>query len=160
MTPPPAINPTGEEISSAAVVMALTSSMPLAVVGRQAQGTMLVVGDEGQDFGDRGVLGRHRLHCVQPLGEDAGSVKQFLIKRPHGGEPRAGELAPAHADDVEPFQSGVLAVDEAERDHVAADAADAADNHLRPDPRELVYRREAADEDKIADLAMAAEGRR
>src|ERR1700727_2578504 len=113
MTPPPAINPTGEEISSAPVVMALMSSMPLTVIGRQAQSTMLVVPDEGQDFGDRGVLVRHRLHRVQSLGEDAGPVKQFLIKRPHGCEPRAGELAPAHADDVEPFQSGVLAVDEA-----------------------------------------------
>ena len=57
----------------------------------------------------------------------------------------------------EPFEARILAVDEAERDDVAAHAADAADHHLRSDPRELVHGRQAADEDEIADLAVAAE---
>src|SRR6202011_2126522 len=65
-----------------------------------------------------------------------------------------------HADDVEAFETRILAVDEAERDHVAAHAADAADHHLRPDPGELMHRGQPADKDKIADLAVAAECRR
>ena len=86
-------------------------------------------------------------------------MKQLLIERAHRGEPRLGELAPLHADDVEAFEAGILAVDEAERNDVATDAADAADHHLRPDPGELMHRGQPADEDEIADLAMAAERR-
>src|SRR5665213_226940 len=162
IAPPPAINPTGEEISGAPVLMArvVSSFMPLAVVGRQAQGAMLAVPDESQDFGDRGVFGRHWLHRRQSLGKYAGPMEQLLIERPHRGEPRAAELAPPHADDVEAFEARILTVDEAERDHVAADAADAADHHLRTDPRELVHRGQATDENMIADFAVPAEGRR
>ena len=61
---------------------------------------------------------------------------------------------------LRPSSAGILAVDEPERNHVAAHAADAADHHLRPDPGELVHRRQPADEDEIADLAMAAQRRR
>ena len=84
-----AITPTGDEISEAADVMAaaLPSSVPVAVVGRKAQRAMLAVADEGEDFRDRRILARQRLHRVQPLGEDAGAVKQLLIERAHGGEP-------------------------------------------------------------------------
>src|SRR6201999_2611150 len=53
-----------------------------------------------------------------------------------------------------------LAVHEPERNHVAAHAADAADHHLWSDPRELMHRGQPADENKIADLAMAAQGSR
>ena len=56
-----------------------------------------------------------------------------------------------------PFQCCILAVDEAERDDVAAHAADAADHRLRSDPRELMHGRQPADEDEIADLAVTAE---
>ena len=121
---------------------------------------MLAVADEGEDFRDRGILGRQRLHRVQPFGKDAGAVKQLLIERAYGRQPLLGELAALHADDVEAFEAGILAVDEAERNDVAAHAADAADHHLRPDPRELMHRRQPADEDEIADLAMAAQRRR
>src|SRR5439155_25452656 len=64
---------------------------------------------------------------------------------------------PLHADDVGDLETRILTVDEAERDHVAADAADAADHHLRPDPGELMHRGQPAYEDKIADLAVTTE---
>ena len=43
ITPPPAIRPTGDEMSKASLVMASAtpSSMPVAVVGRKAQRAML-----------------------------------------------------------------------------------------------------------------------
>src|SRR6266699_3659399 len=113
------------------------ASMSGAAVSRKAQRTMLPVGDEGQNFRDRGVLGGQRLHLVQPFGKDAWSVKQLLIEGPYDCQSFARELATLHADDVETLEAGILAVDEAERDHVVADAADAADHHLRPDPGEL-----------------------
>src|SRR5438105_6607327 len=128
-----------------------------AAISRKAQRTMLAVGDEGQNFRDRGVLGRQGLHLAQPLGENAGSMKQLLIERPYDGQSFARELATLHADDVETLETRVLTVDEAERDHVAADAADAADHHLRPDPGELMHRGQPAYEDKIADLAVTTE---
>src|SRR4051794_30980126 len=159
MAPPPAITPTVEEISEAAVIMvaAIPSSMAATVVGRQAKRTVLAVADEGEDFRNGRILARERLHRIQPFGEDPGAVKQLLIERAHGRQPRLGEFAPLHADDIEPLEARILAVDEAERDHVAAHATDPADHHLRPDPGELVHRRQAADEDEIADLAMAAQ---
>src|SRR6478736_7410742 len=129
----------------------------VAAVNRQAQRTMLAVGDEGQDFCDRGVLGGQGLHVAQSFGENAGSVKQLLIEGPYDGEPLARELATLHADDVETLEAGILAVDEAERDHVAANAADAADHHLGPDPGELMHCGQPAYKDEIADLAVAAE---
>src|SRR5258707_13020948 len=128
-----------------------------AAVSRKAQRTMPAVGDEGQNFRDCGVLGRQGLPLAQPVGENSGSVKQLLIERPYDGQSFAGELAALHADDVETFEAGILAVDEAERDHVAADAADAANHHLRPDPGELMHCGQPAYENKIADLAVAAE---
>src|SRR4029077_1313449 len=117
---------------------------------------MLALADEGKDFRDRRIVAGERLHRVEPLGEDAGSVEQLLVERTHLGQPLFSELAALHADDVEAFEAGILAVDEAERNDVPAHAADAADHHLRPDPRELVHGGQAADEDEIADLAMAA----
>src|SRR6266702_3380479 len=92
-----------------------------AAVSRKAQRTMLPVGDEGQNFRDRGVLGGQRLHLVQPFGKDAWSVKQLLIEGPYDCQSFAREIATLHADDVETLEAGILAVDEAERDHVVAD---------------------------------------
>src|SRR6187431_880934 len=105
MVPPPAITPTGEEISEAADIMAaaIPSSGFVAVVGRQAQRAMLAVADEGEDFGDRRIAGRQRLHVIEPFGKDAGAMKQLLIERAYGGEAIPGEFAPLHADDVEAF---------------------------------------------------------
>ena len=58
MAPPPAITPTGEEISEAADIMAaaIPSSLLVAVVGRKAQRAVLAVANEGEDFGDRRIL--------------------------------------------------------------------------------------------------------
>src|SRR6266853_995811 len=131
--------------------------MSVAAVSRKAQRAMLAVGDERQNFRDRGVLGRQGLHLAQPVGENAGTVKQLLIEGPYDGEPLAREIATLHADDVETLEAGILAVDEAERDHVAADAADAADHHLRPDPGELMHCGQPPYENKIADLAVTTE---
>src|SRR5262245_43585503 len=130
-----------------------------AAVGRQAQRTVFCFGDEGEDFRDRRILRCHRLHRLEAFGEDAWAVKQLLIESAHGGEALLGELAALHADDVEALERGILAVDHTERDDVAAHAADAADHHLRPDPGELVHRRQPADIDEITDLAVAAERR-
>src|SRR4051812_17846657 len=145
MAPPPAMTPTGEEMSEAAEVMAaaIPSSM-LAVVGGQAERAMLALRDEGEDFSNRRVFAGERLHGTQPLGKDAGTVKQLLVERAHRRQPLLGELAALHADDVQPFERGILAVDEAERDDVATHTADAADHHLRPDPGKLVHRRQPA----------------
>src|SRR3954453_9856421 len=161
IAPPPAMTPTGEEIWEAADVMAaaIPSSM-LAVVGRQAQRAMFAVIDESEDFSDRRIFRGLRLHRVQALGKNAGAMKQLLIERAHLAEAFFGELAALHADDVEAFEAGILAVDQPEWNHVAADAPDAADHHLRPDPRELMHRRQPADEDEVADLAVTAERRR
>src|ERR1700712_328427 len=162
MAPPPAMTPTGEEISEAADVMAaaIPSSLLVAVVGGKTQRAMLAVIDEGENFRDRGIFHRERLHRDQPLGKDAGAVKQLLIERPHFGEALLGELAALHADDVEPFEARILAVGQTERNDIAAHAANAADHHLRPDPRELMHRRQPADEDEVADLAVTAQRRR
>jgi hypothetical protein len=131
--------------------------MSVAAASRKAQRPMLAVGDEGQNFRDRRVLGCQGLHLAQPFGENAGSMKQLLIERSYDGQSLAREFATLHADDVETLEAGILAVDEAERDHVAADAADAADHHLGPDPGELMHRGQPAYKNKIADLAVATE---
>src|ERR1700731_4277139 len=117
---------------------------------------MLAVVDEGQDFRDRGVRARQRLHRAQPFGKNARSMKQLLIERTHRGQPFSRELSALHADDVEAFETGVLTVDEAERNHVTANSADSADHHLRSDPCELMHRGQSADENEITDFAMAA----
>jgi len=82
------MTPTGEEIFEAADVMAAAflSSMLVAVVGRKAQRAMLALADKGEDFRDRGIFRRLRLHRGQTLGKDARAMKQILIKRPHPGE--------------------------------------------------------------------------
>src|SRR5512140_2525466 len=158
MTPPAAIKPMGEEISEAAVIMAAAiPSSSVAVVGRQAQRAVPTAIDEGEDLRDRRILRAEWLHSVQPFGEYARAVKQLLIERTHRGKPLLGEFAPLHADNVQPLEAGILPVDEAERNHIAAHAANAADHHLRSDPGELVHCGQAADENEIADLAMAAE---
>src|SRR5579872_6360848 len=118
---------------------------------------MLAVLDKGQNLRDRWVLARERPHSLQPFGENARAVKQFLVERAQGRQTLAREFPSFHADDVEALQRRILAVDEPERNDVAAHAADAADHHLRPDPRVLVDGGESADEDVIADLAVAAE---
>src|ERR1700704_1572610 len=162
MAPPPAMTPTGEEISEAADVMAaaIPSSMLVAVVGGKTERAMLAFADEGEDFRDGRIFRGLRLHGGQTLGKNTGAMKQLLIERPHSGEALLGELAALHADDVEAFEARILAVDEAERNDVAAHAADAADHHLRPDPRELMHSRQPADEDEVADLAVTAQRRR
>src|ERR1700736_4047555 len=121
---------------------------------------MLAVANEGQNFRDRRIFGSQRLHRAQPLGKNARTVKQLLIERTYGSKPLAGKFAALHADDVETFEARVLAIDQTKGNHVAADAANAADHRLRSDPDELVNRRQAAHVDKIADLAMAAQRRR
>src|SRR2546429_265837 len=106
IAPPPAMMPTGEEISRAAEVMvaAVPFSMPKAVVGRKTERAVLAVADESENFRNRGVLLRHRLHRVQPFGKDAGPVKQLLIERAHRSKPLARELAALHADEIEAFE--------------------------------------------------------
>src|SRR5262245_11371963 len=110
------MTPTGEEISEAAEVMAaaVPSSRPVAVAGGKAERAMLALRDKGEDFGDRRIFAGHRLHRVQPLGKDAGAVKQLLVERAHLRQTLLGELAALHADDVQPFEAGILAVGEPE----------------------------------------------
>ena len=52
MAPPPAITPTGDEMSEAADVMAaaVPSSLSAAAVGRKTERAMLAVADEGRGF--------------------------------------------------------------------------------------------------------------
>src|ERR1700721_4806694 len=121
---------------------------------------MLIVIDERQDLRDRGVRARQRLNRAQPFGKNARSVEQFLVERTHRGQPLSRELAALHADDVEAFETGVLTVDQAERNHVTANPADSADHHLWSYPRELMHRGQPADENEIADFAVTAKRRR
>src|SRR5258707_7623477 len=116
--------------------------------------------DESQDFRNRRICPRQMPHLVQPLGKDAGAVKQLLIKRSYHREALAGELAAFHADGVEAGESSVMATRKAKRDHIAAHAGESAYHHLRPDPAELMHGRQAADENKVADLGVAAQRRR
>ncbi|HEY3145092.1 MAG TPA: hypothetical protein VGJ75_02020, partial [Dongiaceae bacterium] len=74
MAPPPAMTPTGDEMSEAAEIMAaaIPSSMFVAVVGGKTERAMLALRDEGEDFGDRRIRCGERLHRIQPLGKGAG----------------------------------------------------------------------------------------
>src|SRR5579871_2587080 len=123
----------------------------------QAQRAVFAGVDKLQDFRDRRVLARHRLHRTQPLGKDAALVKQLLVKRANGRKAFTGKFAAPHTDDVEALQARILTVHQAVRNHVAPNAANAADHDLRPDTRELMNGGQTADKDKIADLAVSAE---
>ena len=121
---------------------------------------MLASIDEGEDFSYRRIRRRQRPRGIQPFGKDPGGFKQLLIERADRGKPLAGKLAAFHADDVETFETRILTVHKAIRNHVAANTADAADHRLRTNARELMHGRQATDENKIANLAMSAERRR
>src|SRR4029078_2081977 len=66
MAPPPAMTPTGDEMSEAAEFMAaaIPSSMLVAVVGGAGERAMFALRDEGEDFGDRRILAGQRLHRI------------------------------------------------------------------------------------------------
>src|SRR5450756_914187 len=113
--------------------------------------------DEVKDFRNRGVVTRKMPDLVQTLGKHARAVKQLLIKRSYRRKALTGELAAFHADDVEARQCRIRAARKRKRDHVAAHPGKRTDHHLRPHPAELMHRRQAADENMIADLDMAAE---
>src|SRR5258708_37489123 len=99
---------------------------------------MLAIANEGENFGDRSIFGRQRLHRAQPFGKNAGAVKQLLIERTYSNEPLPRKAAAFHTDDVEAREAGILAVDQTKWNHVRANAAAAADHHLRPDPSGLL----------------------
>src|SRR5260370_37771324 len=134
-----------------------TAGVSAAPCRRQAQRTMPVGIDEGQDFRNRRIRLRPLPYLVQTLGKDAGAVKQLLIERPYHREALAGELAASHADNIEARETRVLATRKTKRDHVAAHAACGPDHGLKPDPDELMGGGEAAHKNKIADLAVTAE---
>src|SRR3954463_16810740 len=159
IAPPPATTPTGDEISEAADVMPGAIASSLRDGGKTERA--LALADEVEDFGDRRIFTGERPRRLQAFGKGRGAMEEFLIERAHGRKPLLGELAPLHADQVEAFEHGILAVDEAERNDVVAHAADAADHNLRTDAGELVHRGQTSDEDEITDLAVTAErGRR
>src|SRR6476661_2749953 len=160
MTPPAAIRPTGDEISNASFVTTTPSSGLVAASRRLTQLPMLAGIDEGEDFRDRGILSRQIPVRFQTIGEHARAVKQRLIERSYHRKTRAGESAALHPDDVEAGERAVLAAHQGERDHVAAHAGKRPDHHLRAHPAVLMDRRQAANENKIADLAMPAQRRR
>src|SRR5260370_19624122 len=135
-------------------------SRPFASFRRQTQLAVFSGIDESQDFRNRGICTRQMPHLVQTLGKDAGAVKQLLIKRSYHREALTGELAAFHADGVEADESSIMAARKAKRDHVTAHTGERAHHHLRPDPAELMHRRQAANENKIADLGVAAQWRR
>src|ERR1700730_9616563 len=120
---------------------------------------MLAVADEGEDFRDRGIRARQRLHLTQPFGENARSVKQRLIERPYHGKPLAREIAAFHANDIEAFEASILTIGESERNHITTNATDAPNHRLRSNPDELVHRRQPADVNEVADFTMAAQCR-
>src|SRR5712672_3856862 len=161
MTPPAAINPMGDEICKTSLVMVCPDdSRPFAVFHRLTQLAIFFSIDEGQDFRNRWIGSRQIPRLVETLGKDAGPVKQLLIKRSYHREALAGELAAFHADDVEADEARKLADRKAKRDHVAAHPGEPAHHHLRAHPAELMHRRQAADENKIADLGVAPQRRR
>src|SRR6478609_1896219 len=85
MAPPPATTPTGDEIGEAADVM--SAAIPASLLDRgKAERAMLALADEVEDFGNRGIFGGERLHRSEPLGEHAGTVKEFLVEGANGRE--------------------------------------------------------------------------
>src|SRR5262245_47847934 len=68
MAPPPAMTPTGDEMSEAADVMVAAIPKLLRDSGKTER-TMLALADEVEDLGNRGILGRQRLHRFESLGE-------------------------------------------------------------------------------------------
>src|ERR1700727_3412000 len=117
---------------------------------------MLTGIDKGEDFRHRRSRLGERLDRIEPFGKDSSGVEKLLIERSDNDQSFAGEFATLHPDDIETFETRILAVDEAIGNNVAANATDAADHGLRANPRELMHRGQATDEDKIADLAMTA----
>src|SRR5260370_9825872 len=99
-------------------------------------------------------------HLVQTIGKDARALTQLNLKRTYQREALAGKLAAFHADEIETGENSILPARKAIRDHVAAHAGESADHHLRTHPAELMHCRQAAHENKIADLAVPAERRR
>src|ERR1700731_446657 len=98
ITPPPAIRPTGDEISKAPDVMApaAPSSLSVARASREAQCAMLAVADECQDLRDCRIRARQRLHVASPFGKNPRSVEQLLIERAYRPPPLSRELATLH----------------------------------------------------------------
>src|SRR4051794_27171742 len=158
IAPPPATTPTGDEISEAADVMPGAIASSLRDGGKTERA--LALADEVEDFGDRRIFTGERPRRLQAFGKGRGTMEKFLVERAYGRKPLLGEFAPLHTDQVEAFEHGILAVDEAERNDVVAHAAHAADHHIGTDAGELVNCGQAADIDGVTDLAMAAKRRR
>ena len=78
IAPPPATMPTGEEMSAAAVSWLRPSLFMPSAVSAGSTARVLAVADEVEDFRDRRILARPRLHGVEPFGKHAGTVKQLL----------------------------------------------------------------------------------
>src|ERR1700761_3240550 len=124
--------------------------MLIVPAGREAQRTMLAGIDKAEDLRNRRIRRRERLHRLEPFGKDPRSVEELLIKRPDDDQSFARKFAPFHPDDIETFETRILAVDEAKGNNVAANPADAANHGLRTNSRELVHGGQAADEDEVA----------
>src|SRR5262245_44367209 len=120
---------------------------------------MLAGTNEGDDLHHGLVAGELPRRLLKPLGEHAGVEEELLVGAADRLDALARELAPLEADQIQPLESRIVAVGEAIRDDVAAHPTDAADHRERADAGELVHRREPADHDAVADLAMAAERR-
>ena len=134
--------PTAASLSLGSLIAPARRDRTLAcrAAGRASR---FAAGDERDDFGDRRIGGWLRLRLAEPFGKRARTEEQRLIERTDEVQPLPGELAPPHADDVQPFERGVLAGDKAIRDDVAAHAAGAGDHRLRADPHELMHRAQA-----------------
>ena len=65
------------------------------------------------------------------------------------------KAAPLEADDIETGERGAVAERHAVGDDIVLDPGEAADEGVRADPDELMRRRPAAEDRRVADLAMA-----
>src|SRR5688500_8836244 len=103
-------------LKSSAVVSGMTSRVLLraaAGCAGQHQRPLGVAPEEIEDLAAR------RIRCAltsqgrQPFRERTRSVKERVIERTHLVQPLAREFAPAHADDVQALERGVLSGGEA-----------------------------------------------
>src|SRR5258708_2105402 len=112
--------------------------------------------DKRQHFRYEGIAtergaGLRQASCEHPL-----MIEQRAKRRPQTEDRALLEAPPLQPHHIQTGQSGAIADDAAERDHIAFDARDAADHRRTADPHELMDCRRAPDYRMIADRNMPA----
>src|SRR5262245_41456578 len=121
------------------------------------QRTRLSGVDESDDLANQRIACKLAFDSGQAVAKNTGAKKQSMVGPPHAVDVVAFHPAPAHADDIESVQHGMLAGREAKRNDVTSNPADAGDHGALADSHELVDSGEAAEHDVIPDHDMTAQ---